>query len=74
MSAFYHALRDLGSFPPAERISLDPAAIIHLLEPARAIPDGNGARITGVLSRSNELPNVFLDRTRWLESLQENSL
>jgi hypothetical protein len=57
-----------------ERICLDLAAIIHLLEPIRAIPGGNGARITRELSHSNELPNVFfLDRT-WLETLQENSL
>jgi hypothetical protein len=42
--------------------------------PIRATPAGNGARITGEVSRSNELPNVFfLDRTS-LETLQANSL
>ena len=60
----------------AERIcfELDPAAITHLLKPARAIPEGNGARITGDLPRGNELLNVFPERTRMLETLQENSL
>jgi hypothetical protein len=57
-----------------EQICLDLAATIHLLEPIRATPAGNGARITGEVLRSNELPNVFfLDRTS-LETLQANSL
>ena len=30
--------------------------------------------VTGELSRGNELPNAFLDRSRWLEPLYKNVL
>src|SRR6266446_6922486 len=39
-----------------------------------SIPVRNGDRVTGELSRGNELPNVFLERSRWLEPLHENIL
>src|SRR6266849_3471475 len=37
-------------------------------------PDRNGDRMTGELSRGNEMPDVFLQRSRWLEPLHENIL
>src|SRR6266403_5821224 len=39
-----------------------------------SIPVRNGGRVTGELSRGNELPNVFLERSRWLKPTHENIL
>ena len=36
------------------------------------VPDRNGDRATGELSRSDELLNIFLKRSRWLEPLHES--
>src|SRR6266403_5523166 len=52
-------------------------SIIDLLRPASypmSIPDRNGNRLTGELSRDNELPNVFPERPQWLKPLHENIL
>src|SRR6266403_3166793 len=52
-------------------------SIVDLLRPASclaSIPDRNGDRVTGELSRGNELPNVFLEGSRWLKPLHENIL
>src|SRR6266403_5990843 len=52
-------------------------SIVDLLRPASclaSIPDRNGDRVTGELSRGNELPNVFLEGSRWLKALHENIL
>src|SRR6266436_1115291 len=53
------------------------STIIDLLLPASyhaSIPDRNGDRVTGDLSCGNELPNIFLDRSRWLKPLHKNIL
>ena len=34
-----------------------------------SFPMGNGYCVTGELSRSNDLPNVFLDMPSWLDLL-----
>ena len=39
-----------------------------------SIPVRNGDRVTGELSRGDELPNVFLETSRWLKPLHENIL
>ncbi len=52
-------------------------SIIEYRQPASylaCMPDRNGDRMTGELSRGNELPNVFLERSRWLRPLHENIL
>ncbi len=53
-------------------------SIIDLLRSSHqlegSLPDRNGDRVAGVLSCSNELPNVFLERSRWLGPLHENIL
>ena len=41
---------------------------------SNSVPARNCYRVTGELSRDNELPNAFLDRFRWLELLQKNIL
>ena len=38
------------------------------------IPVRNGDEVTGELSRVSELPNIFLESSRWLEPLHENIL
>jgi hypothetical protein len=48
------------------------SSIVTLL--SRSYPTGNGYRMAGELSRSNELANAFLDRSRRLEPFQENVL
>ena len=40
----------------------------------RMVPVINGDRVIGELSRRNELPNVFLKKSRSLENLHENIL
>ena len=44
--------------------SIEPSHVLLRIVPAR-----NCYRVTGGLSRGNELLNAFLDRTRWLELL-----
>ena len=39
-----------------------------------SVPVRNGNRVTGELSRGNELPDSFLDRSCWVEFLQEETL
>ena len=41
---------------------------------SNSVPARNCYRVTGELSRGDELPNAFLDRFRWLELLQKNIL
>ena len=38
------------------------------------VPVVKGDRVIGELSRGNELPNLFVKRSRWLEPLHENIL
>jgi hypothetical protein len=40
------------------------------LDPRASLPEGNGYMVIGELSRSNKLPNAFLNRYRWPEPLQ----
>jgi hypothetical protein len=49
------------------------SSIIDLLDPI-SFPVENGYRLARELSRSNELHNPFLDRSRWLESFHKNIL
>src|SRR6266436_1307457 len=46
----------------------------HHISSKCSLPDRNGDRVAGVLSCSNELPNAFLERSRWLGPLHENIL
>jgi hypothetical protein len=39
-----------------------------------SVPERNSYRVTGELSRRDELLNAFPDRSRWLELLQKNIL
>ena len=48
--------------------------LILVTEPPRFFPAGNGYWIIVDLSRGNELPNAFRDRSRWPECPQENIL
>jgi hypothetical protein len=38
------------------------------------VPEGNDDRVTGELSRGNELPGAFLEKFPWLELVHENVL
>src|SRR5216684_2413970 len=38
------------------------------------VPDRNGDRVIGKLSRGNKFPNNFLETSRWLELLHKNIL
>jgi hypothetical protein len=44
------------------------------LVPIRVAPARNCHRMTGDLSHGKELPNAFLDRSRWLDPLPESIL
>jgi hypothetical protein len=45
---------------------------IDNLQAAVLLPERNSYRVTGELSRRNELLVAFQDRSRWLELLQKN--
>ena len=49
-------------------------AVTYGLHHIQSVPVRNGDRVIGELSRGNELPNVFLQRSRWLERFHENIL
>ena len=61
----------LGAVHQSGRVS---TAFSPMRPEGRSIPEGNGYRMTGELSRSNEFHNAFLVRSRWLEVLQEKIL
>ena len=46
----------------------------HHISSKSSLPDRNGDRVAGVLSCSNELPNAFLERSRWLDLLYKDIL
>src|SRR5258707_12260135 len=71
-----------GSTQPAGRASLEQVDLDNLHSGWNKrrwfdfflLPDRNGDRVTGMPSRGNEHPNVFMKRSPWLEPLHKNIL
>jgi hypothetical protein len=71
---FRYAARVIQDECESKSVGCNLRAASHWLHVGVFVPDRNGDRVTGELSCSDELPNVFLQRTRWLEPLNEDIL